>query len=78
MGDDTTLPAIVGELIEVPESGYRYGTGRIVLRVGTVAAAPDPGWIIITGQQIGFDGRRIGERSVVALRAAVTLVRHPA
>jgi hypothetical protein len=78
MGDDTTLPAIVGELIEIPEAGYQFGTGILVLRVGKVTAAPDPGWIIITGVQIGWDGRRIGERSVVARRAAVTLVRHPA
>ncbi len=77
--DNRTAPTpIVGQLVEIPENGYLYGSGRLVLRVTAVRPAPDLGWIEVTGQEIGWDGTRIGARSVVALRSAIALVRHPA
>jgi hypothetical protein len=75
--DNTPLPAIVGELVQIGVDGYKFGAGSLVLRVAEVAHAPEHGWLLITGQEIGWDGRRIGERTITAERTAVRLVRHP-
>lgn len=71
-------PVIEGDLIEIPEPAYMFGTGTIVLRVIRVAPAPEVGWVTITGHQIGWDGQRVGTRSVVAKVDQIKLVRHPA
>lgn len=70
--------AIVGELVEIPESGYKFGVGMIILRVTKVAPAPEPDWVTLTGHEIGWDGLRRGTRAVIAKRDAIRLVRHPA
>lgn len=74
----STPPAIVGELVEIPQDAYLYGLGALVLRVTEVTPAPDYGWVNVIGHEIGWDGKRVGTRSVVAKAAAIKLVRHPA
>lgn len=77
--DNRTAPlAIVGELVEIPESGYKFGVGALVLRVTKVAPSPERAWVTLTGHEIGWDGKRVGTRSVIAKVDAIKLVRHPA
>lgn len=71
-------PQLVGELVEVPESGYLYGIGNLVLRVTAVEPMVDRAWVRLTGHEVAWNGQRVGLRAVVAQRSAITLVRHPA
>lgn len=71
-------PAIVGQLVEIPEQGYLYGVGNLILRVTAVRPSPDRDWVELTGHEISWNGKRIGMRAIVAKRAAIKLVRTPA
>lgn len=71
-------PPIVGALVTIPEDGYKFGTGELVLRVTAMGPVSGQGWVRLTGHEIGWQGQRIGVRTVEALLAAVKLVRHPA
>ena len=63
--------SLAGELVEIPEDAYRYGVGSLKLRVITVESAPEDGWVVLVGHEIGWDGRRVALRSVVARESAI-------
>jgi hypothetical protein len=60
-----------GELIEIPEAGYLYGLGNLILRVTAVRPAPDREWVEVTGHEIAWNGKRLGMRAVVAKRSMI-------
>lgn len=72
----------VGQIVEVPEAHYCYGTGDLLLLVTHVAPVQHPGleWLRVRGMQI-WDGRKIGERvvdvRVAAIVAGEVVVRWP-
>jgi hypothetical protein len=69
----------VGDVIEVAEPDYRYGTGRLVLRVtvvGQVLVLPDGEWLELEGLALRPDGSPLVERPRPALvRVAALLCR---
>lgn len=57
------LPVQVGELLYVFENDYRYGRGRLWLRVTAIIdGTSDPEWVHLKGIELAWTGARLGER----------------
>lgn len=53
----------IGDVIEVDESDYKYGTGRLILRVTTIGGrqcTADGDWIDLDGLELRADGTQLG------------------
>jgi hypothetical protein len=57
-----TAPKL-GDVIEVGEPNYRYGTGKLILRVtqiGRHVRAADDEWLDLDGLELRADGTQLG------------------
>jgi hypothetical protein len=55
----------VGDVIEVGEPDYRYGTGNLILRVtqiGRHVRAADGEWLDLDGLELRTDGTQLGSQ----------------
>ncbi len=63
-----------GAMLEIDESDYLYGVGRLTLRVASTGPAqrwPDDAWVPVTGTQLSRDGTEIGSRRVLVRARAL-------
>jgi hypothetical protein len=65
-----TLPIRAGDVVHLAEPDYRFGRGRLTLRVtGPPLSTPEPEWVELHGIEVAWNGREVGER-VVQVRVA--------
>lgn len=53
----------VGDVIEVDDNDYKYGTGRLIMRVTTIGSrqrTPDGDWVDLDGLELRPDGTQLG------------------
>jgi hypothetical protein len=53
----------IGDVIDVAERDYRYGTGRLILRVTTIGSrqsTADGDWVDLDGLELRPDGTQLG------------------
>lgn len=53
----------VGDVIEVDDGDYRYGTGRLIMRVTTIGnrqCTIDGDWVDLDGLDLRADGTQLG------------------
>lgn len=57
-----------GEVLTIHEDNYRYGTGKLVMRVvrtGAVVWLDDGEWLTVVGVQIAWNGADVKELEVL-------------
>jgi hypothetical protein len=66
-----------GDVIQVPDEHYLYGTETLTLRVTRVLAdlerRPGPEWIRLRGVEIRWDGSEASEREVLVRAGALRI-----
>ena len=66
-------PVRIGELLYLHEGDYRYGRGRLWLRVTAIIdTTTDPDWIQLRGIQLAWNGARLAERTAWVRTQALT------
>lgn len=53
----------LGDVIDVGDADYRYGTGRLIMRVTTIGSrrgTTDGGWLDLDGLELLPDGTQLG------------------
>ncbi len=53
----------VGDVIDVDDKDYKYGTGRLILRVTTIGnrqSTADGDWLDLDGLELRSDGTQLG------------------
>lgn len=53
----------IGDVIEVDDNDYKYGTGRLILRVTTIGSrqrTADGDWVDLDGLELRADGTQLG------------------
>ena len=71
-------PVEVGDVLHLRDEDYRYGRGRLVLRVlavHDVRRFPDGLWVFVSGTEIGRGGRETEQRDVLVRVAALGAAR---
>ncbi len=78
MSSPSRTPLVqVGDVVEIPEAHYLYGTGALTLRVTAVGADlekyPSLEWVGLQGIEIRWDGSD-GEERQVMVRIGILVV----
>ena len=73
---DQPTPLKVGDLLNLAEADYLYGSGALKLRVVRVHdSQPMAGWLQVTGIAILWNGNRGDERTVFVRQEAFVRVK---
>lgn len=76
----------IGDVIDVEDQDYKYGSGRLILRVTAIGgrlSTADGEWVELDGLELGPDGTQLDVRPrhaavrVTALRTRRRPGRHP-
>jgi hypothetical protein len=57
------VPLKIGDVIEVDDNNYKYGTGQLILRVTTIGSrqhTADGDWVDLDGLELRADGTQLG------------------
>jgi hypothetical protein len=71
----------IGDVLDLEEDDYRYGTGPLILRVTRVADLrhfTDGAWISLCGMQLRTDGTSVEQREVLVRVATLRARRRSA
>jgi hypothetical protein len=67
------LSTVVGSVVHLDDGDYKYGIGRMRIRVGQVTPMrSEPGWAMVTGVQLDFRGAEIARREILVRAEALT------